>query len=583
MKKYICVTIASFLLAACNQTAKKGSQSNTQGSFKQFENEFIEKLWLTYPTWATGVGYHKYDSLLIAYDEAARQNELKFAQWTEDELKQFNFDSLTSSDKTDYKMVQNFIDGLRFNNNEFKSYEWDPSTYNLGDGIFKILDYKQVTIDERLKNLSKKLAKVPAYFEAAKKNINNPTWIHTKLAIDQNKGTLYFFKSPFADSLKASKLNEAEIAEFKHYADAAQKAIEGYIDWLQKDILDKSDSAQMRSFRIGKELYSKKFVLDIDSRYGADDVYKKAEVRKDYLHSDMNRLTDLMWSKYFKNEKAPVDTLVKIKMMIDKLSLQHCKRDKFLETIEKQLPELTAFIISHHIIDPDTTKPLKVRKTPEYTAGVAGAGINSPGPYDKDAVTYYNVTPLTKYTEEKAESYLREYNDYVLQILNIHEAIPGHYTQLIYANRSPSIIKTVFSNGAMVEGWACYVERMMMEEGYNTSPEMQLFYDKWNLREACNFILDYNVHCSKWSEEQAMDLLVKEAFQQTAEAKEKWKRVSLTQVQLTSYFTGLTEIYELREEAKKKQGAQFNLKKFHEQFLSYGSAPVKEIRELMIK
>ena len=135
----------------------------------------------------------------------------------------------------------------------------------------------------------------------------------------------------------------------------------------------------------------------------------------------------------------------------------------------------------------------------------------------------------------------------------------------------------------MVEGWACYVERMMMEEGYNTSPEMQLFYDKWNLREACNFILDYNVHCSKWSEEQAMDLLVKEAFQQTAEAKEKWKRVSLTQVQLTSYFTGLTEIYELREEAKKKQGAQFNLKKFHEQFLSYGSAPVKEIREMMVR
>ena len=177
---------------------------------------------------------------------------------------------------------------------------------------------------------------------------------------------------------------------------------------------------------------------------------------------------------------------------------------------------------------------------------------------------------------------MREYNNYVLQILNIHEAIPGHYTQLIYANRTPDIIKTIFGNGSMIEGWACYGERMMIEEGYGKSPEMQLFYDKWNLREVCNFLLDYNIHCNNWSQEQVLDLIVKQAFQQTAEAQEKWKRATLSQVQLASYFNGLTEIYELREELKQKQGAQFDLKKFHEQFLSYGSAPVKEIRVLMV-
>ena len=177
---------------------------------------------------------------------------------------------------------------------------------------------------------------------------------------------------------------------------------------------------------------------------------------------------------------------------------------------------------------------------------------------------------------------MREYNDYVLQILNIHEAIPGHYTQLIYANRNPDIVKTVFGNGAMIEGWACYVERMMLEEGYHKSPEMQLFYDKWNLREVCNFILDYNIQCNNWTEKQVMDLIVREAFQEKAEAHEKWNRATLSQVQLASYFSGQTEIYELREDLKKQQGAQFDLKKFHEQFLSYGSVPVKEIRALMM-
>jgi uncharacterized protein (DUF885 family) len=200
------------------------------------------------------------------------------------------------------------------------------------------------------------------------------------------------------------------------------------------------------------------------------------------------------------------------------------------------------------------------------------------------------VGSFAGWSKERIESYLREYNHYILQILNIHEAIPGHYTQLVYSNQSPSIIKSIFGNGTMIEGWAVYTERMMLENGYGAekgateaSPEMWLMYYKWNLRSTCNTILDYGVHVNNLSKEDAINLLVNEAFQQQAEAEGKWKRVSVTQVQLCSYFTGYTEIYDFREELKKKQGDQFKLKQFHETFLSYGSAPVKYIRELMLK
>ncbi|MBL7891501.1 MAG: DUF885 domain-containing protein, partial [Bacteroidia bacterium] len=232
----------------------------------------------------------------------------------------------------------------------------------------------------------------------------------------------------------------------------------------------------------------------------------------------------------------------------------------------------------------DPAKPLVVRKEPAYMAGVASASINAPGPYDKEANTYYNVGSLTGYSPERAESFLREYNYYILQILSIHEAIPGHYTQLVYSNQSPSLIKSLFGNGAMVEGWAVYTERMMMENGYgNNEPEMWLMYYKWHLRTVCNTILDYSVHVLGMEKEAAMKLLVGEAFQQQAEAEGKFKRVTLTQVQLCSYFTGYAEIYDLREELKKKMGDKFDLKAFHEKFLSYGSAPVKYIRQLMLE
>jgi uncharacterized protein (DUF885 family) len=166
----------------------------------------------------------------------------------------------------------------------------------------------------------------------------------------------------------------------------------------------------------------------------------------------------------------------------------------------------------------------------------------------------------------------------MLQILNIHEAIPGHYAQLVYSNQSPSLIKSLFGNGSMVEGWAVYTELMMLENGYGeNSPEMWLMYYKWNLRTVCNTILDYSIHNLEMDYEQGFDLLVRQAFQQKKEAENKWKRATLTQVQLTSYFNGFTEIMNLRSRWMELKGNSFSLKSFHENFLGYGSAPVKLI------
>jgi uncharacterized protein (DUF885 family) len=209
--------------------------------------------------------------------------------------------------------------------------------------------------------------------------------------------------------------------------------------------------------------------------------------------------------------------------------------------------------------------------------------MSSPGPYDKGGNSYFNVGSLDGWSAEKAESYLREYNNYTLQILCIHEAIPGHYVQMIYANKAPSLIKSVFGNGAMVEGWAVYSEEMMLDNGFGgDDPEMRLMWYKWHLRSVCNTILDYAVHTQNMMQQEALKLLTHEAFQQKAEAEGKWKRVSVSSVQLDSYFTGYKEIMDLRDAYKKKMGDKYKLKEFNEKFLSYGSAPVKYIKESMM-
>ncbi len=548
--------------------------------FEKFKGDFVNQLWKLNPTSALYAGYHNYDSILIIPDVNYRNYCDQQYDSILYDLGDIEIGLLSPQNKTDYWMIQDYLKGGIWYDTAFKSFEWNPANYNVAGEFAEILNGRYAPLNNRLIMFDKRLNNVSAYYQAAKRELKNPTIEHTDLAILQHEGSVEeVFGKNLLDSVMASTLDEATKTHLLSYADTAKKAMLGYVDYL-KTMRKTMTTENSRSFRIGKDLYDTKFKYDIASSYTAEEIYNKALKRKAELHHEMAELSRKLWPKYFPKEAMPADSLQLIRKMIDKLSLVHVNRDSFLESIQAQIPALIKFIKEKDLIYIDPSKPLVVRKTPAYMeGGGAGASISAPGPYDKGGNTYYNVSPLTGYSPEQAESYLREYNQYILQILNIHEAIPGHYTQLVYSNNSPSIIKSIMGNGAMVEGWAVYTERMMLENGYgNNEPEMWLMYYKWHLRSVCNTILDYSVHVKNMSEQDAMKLLVDGAFQQTAEAQGKWKRVRLTQVQLTSYYTGFTEIYELRESMKSKD---FNLKKFHEQFLSYGSAPVKYIRDLM--
>lgn len=578
MKKWIFFAILGFL-AACQE-----EKVNTDAEFDKYKEAFVLRLWEMNPSWASGMGYHKFDSVLVVPNAARQVKEKQFIQKELDQLNQFQIDELSDANKIDFKLIRNYLDGSDWEQSSFRSREWNPSNYNVCGGFAEMLANNYAPLDERLRNFSIRLKNVPAYYESAIANIKNPTKEHTQLAIEQNRGGLSVFTADLTASLEKSKLSEAEKKELLARSEAAQKAINDYASWLEK-----LPNPNPRSFRLGSSLYVKKFEFDIQSNNSAKEIYQSALAHKKELHQKMVKISRQIWSKHMGDKPMPKDEYVLVKQLIDQISLKHTQPENFQKDIAKQIPELEKFVKAKNLIYLDPKKPLVVRREPDYMAGVAGASISAPGPYDKGGNTYYNVGSMNGWPAEKSESYLREYNDYVLQILNIHEAVPGHYTQLVYSNNSPSIIKSIFGNGAMVEGWAVYTELMMLENGYGasagsatSSPEMWLMYYKWNLRTTCNTILDYSIHNLNFTKEQALNLLVNEAYQQQAEAEGKWKRATLSQVQLCSYFAGFTEICELREELKKKQGKAFDLKAFHEKFLSYGSAPVRDIRELML-
>ena len=575
MKKLL-IVIAAMSLIACKQTKPSTAIVQNQ-NFDAYKENFINSLWTIYPNWASSIGFHKNDSLLTIPDDTQRKNEIAFAESQLDSLGLFNIDSLNNQNKTDFYLIENQLKSSIWSIQKFKSYQWNPAQYNVSEGFAEIINNNYAPLSQRLAAVKERLKFVPAYYEAAKKNIQNPTAEHTALAIDQNTGGLSVFEVDLVQALTKSSISAQEKEKISSLSKDAISAIQSYCTYLKE-----LKNEQPKSFRIGKELYEEKFAFDIQSNYTAQGIYEKAIIHKKDLHQKMFAITKQLWPKYFATENCPSDSLIAIKKMIDRLSVEHVKPSEFQAAIDKQIPLLVEFIKNKNLIYIDPSKPLVVRKEPAYMAGVAGASISSPGPYDKNGNTYYNVGSLSGWDEATAESYLREYNQYILQILNIHEAIPGHYTQLVYANQSPSLIKSILGNGAMIEGWAVYTEKMMLENGYgNNDPAMWLMYYKWNLRSTCNTIIDYSIQVNNMQKEAVIDLLTKQAFQQQAEAEGKWKRATLTQVQLCSYFTGFTEIVDLREAMQNKEKEQFDLKKFHETFLSFGSAPVKYIAALM--
>jgi uncharacterized protein (DUF885 family) len=568
-------------IPAYSATAESPPAQQPASGFRKLSDAFLEAYWRQDPEGALQVGYYKHAGSLPAYTGKRRAESVAFADRWLKRFGEYDAKNLPAADRTDLALIENQLRSMRWYVTDFRSYEWNPADYNVGDGFARLLNSEYAPLDKRLATVLRRLQSVPAYYAAAKANLRHPTREHTELAIEQNEGAKGVLGPEVDAQVDQSGLSAAEKKLFHRRLADARLAIDDYVAWLRK-LHAGMDKTGARSFRIGKTLYEKKFAYDIQVDMTAEELYRRAIAEKERMHARMEAMADELWPKYMGDAPKPADRLDKIGRLIDRMSEHHAAPANYVAEVRAMVPTIEKWVRDKDLLELDPSRPLRVRETPKYERGVSMASLEAPGPYDPKAPTYYNVSPIDDLTPQQQESHLREYNDWVLQVLTIHEALPGHYVQLLHANKSPSLIKSLFGNGAMVEGWAVYSERMMMESGYGgNTPEMWLMYSKWNLRAVCNTILDYGVHVLGMSREDAIRLLTQEAFQTEAEAAGKWRRVQLTSVQLTSYFAGYAELYDFREQLRREQGDRFNLKEFHEKFLGYGSAPIGMIKRLM--
>lgn len=552
--------------AAPSTGAIGSAAGSADGRFEALAGRYVEEELQRHPESATRLGEHKYDARLNDRSRAAREKDIAATRETLAALSQIPIAELSPENSTDARILKNRLEGTLYELEVIRDWEWNPLGYNVGGALNGLIVREFAAPRTRLQSAIGRLQMVPDVVAAAKENLKNPPEVFTKTAIQQNQGTIGLVEKQFdALAQQAPDLTAA----FRAAQAKALTALQDYQDWLSHDLLPRSTG----DFRLGKEKFERKLRYALDSDIPASEILARAE-------ADLVATQEAMYRTALQIRPSTKDKHTAIKDALDAAAVNHPSNDTVIELARKDLVLTTAFVRQRDFVSvPD--EPLEVTPTPQFARGVAVASCNPPGALEKNGKTFYFISPTpADWPQKRVDSFFREYDDDMLQEVTIHEAMPGHYLQLAHANRfrAPTLIRAFALSGTFTEGWATYAEQVMAEENYG-GPRVHLQQQKMRLRFIINAIIDQKIHTAGMTEKEAVDLMMKEGFQEEGEAVGKWKRAQLSSTQLSTYYVGNLEMNEMRAAWEKKHGKGNDLKKFHDALLSFGSPPPKYVKE----
>lgn len=563
------VVLASF---SC-QTGPPSQDSE----FVALANRYIGHLLEEYPEFATALGDHTHDGRLNDYSAEAVGRGIEANKRYLQDLEAIDPSRLEIANAVDYEILANELRFAIWSAETLREHAWNPMRYGVGDALYSLLARDFAPLERRLASLRQRLGGVQAVVDAARANLENPPRVHTETAIRQNDGVIALVRDELDSFLAEAPGMEAELAPAR---ETALSALEEYGRWLRDDLLPRSNG----DFRIGEAKYRTKLAFTLHSDLTMEVILERAQKRLAELQDELYETALPLYreSNPGASETATADRRAVVRAVLDELADSHPTDSSIVEDAKGALEEVTAFTRERNLVTVPA-EPLKIIVMPEFRRGVSTAYCDSPGPLEEHGETFYAISPTPEdWSPERKLSFYREYNDYMLQDLTVHEAIPGHYLQIAHSNRmqAPTLIRSIFYSGTFVEGWAVYAEQLMVEHGYGGA-RFKMQQLKMLTRAVINSILDQKIHAGSMTEQEAMDMMLEEGYQEDGEAAGKWVRAQLTSAQLSTYFVGIAEHNDLRRDWESANGSIEDWKAYHDTVLSYGSPPAKFVRGLL--
>jgi uncharacterized protein (DUF885 family) len=579
------------------------SRAAASQKFAALSDEFMKDSLALSPVSASAAGYHTHvdaktgktialDALLddLSLESIAQQRAF-YANWRERFHKETPPSALDPEDAADWQLVDDQIGLNLLEFDRIQSYKHNPTVVVelIGNALFLPLTQNYAPHDVRVGHVLARVGQIPRLLAQVQPYLadSDPIWIST--AVEENAGNLDLIEHMLAAEIPAGSPRRAE---YDAVAPPAVKALHDFSAWLQNTLAKQPSNL---TWRLGTELYDQKFALVMETPVTPAEVLATAEQDMKSVRAEMLQIALPLHAQMYPDHNDHSNLAehdrqnLIIQEVLQKISDHHPSRDQLQSTIEADLAGITKFIREKQIVSLSSRDNLKVIPTPPFERGIYSvAGFHSAPPLEPQAEAQYWVTPIDpQMSDAKAESKLREYNDFTLQWLSIHEALPGHYIQFEHLNNiQPErrrLLRSLYANGAYVEGWAEYIAQVMRDEGFlDNDPRFRMIMRKIRLRVISNAILDIKMHTMNMSDQEAMNLMTRESFQTQAEADGKLQRAKLSSTQLPTYYVGIREWFALREQYQAAAGKNFNLLKFHDLVLDEGPLPVPVVEKLVM-
>jgi uncharacterized protein (DUF885 family) len=566
--------------------------------FPALANEFVFTTLAFSPIGATQTGLHRYkdpatgremnlDQMLDDYSPAGMAKQRAFYTSFRTRLAKLPVSAMDPQTQADYGILQNAVSSAIFSMDREQFYKWKPQIYteSLGSALFANISLEYADKNTRARDLTVRLEKTPAFIDQAIRNLTASNDVFRRVSLESLDGVRDLVKTTGAEFVKGTP-------SAARYATAERAALASFdrFDAFVKNDLPKKPQ---RDWRMGRENFAEKFRYYLQVSGTPESLMNAAEDSLRAIRAEMLRLAEPLHTEWFPGHRHAADdreayTNSIVSEVMQRIGSEHADRDSLVTQAEKDVAMLEKMVVDRHILSLDDFSNLRVIPTPPFMRGIYGvAGAVFAPALEPNLSTFYWVTPIPpEWTAERAESKMREYNKYQMLRLTMHEAMPGHAVQGAYANRiTPEwrrLLRAVYGNTPYIEGWAVYAEGVMEQAGANggDAVKMRLNGLKWMARIYMNSIIDVKLHTQNMNGDSAVALMIRDAFQERPEAEAKLQRAQLDYVQLMTYAAGVQEWNALRRDAEKKEGAAFNMCRYHDTVLLYGPVSVPTVRKL---
>jgi len=564
-----------------------------EDNFSRLADEFVYSTLAFSPVAATAAGLHRYqgrnlDEQLDDMSPATLDHQREYYRRFRDRLQgQVKPDELSAQSRADLRIILDQLALRLLDLEETQAYLHDPTLYveMTGNALFTPLTLEYAPLAVRIRHIVARLKALPLLLDQARTNLVSSPAIWTRTAIEENQGNIALIDKTIRAAVPADQR-----AEFDRAARPALDALGVFQQYLETSLSLRDNY----DWRLGRDVYTRKFRYALASGADPSDVLEVAARSLQEVRVRMLALALPLHARFFPNHRdhaglagaAREDQV--ISEVLDRIASHHSKPADFLADANRDLDEARQFVEQKHVVTLPPQSNLQVIPTPVFMRGVYAVGGFDPAPpLEPQLGAFYWVTPIPAgWGQARVESKLREYNFYKLKLLTLHEAIPGHYVQFAYANgiqpAARRLLRALYGNTPYIEGWAEYATQTMLDQGFlDNSPELRLTFQKEELRVIANAILDIRMQMLNMTDQEALDLMRNQTFQEAEEAAAKLRRAKLTSAQLPAYFVGWRGWLTVRDKYQQAKGSAFRLPDFHDAALKQGAVPLTELPALL--